>query len=277
MISDPYTHLEDRQLHDHATSAALSVPWLSKRSFRILTGSAGHWFREGYGLSSASDPVFYNLTKAVNGGDLRTTMAPQKSRPHSAGGPAAKLALALTSRSERGDSEQACDLLLSPGLMVRWGLEPGRVARFMEAAHHDQVVFGSPVQDIAETNELAAETVELGEVLLRLTQFQIRLLSRSPEVAYSVARGLHQRLPGASKSRVIFGLAIGGFEQAATQNSKYTPNATEQVGALNWLQDHGFRSFCLLGTVASSTSGNMRGLLRSLRADRCEDIWTSNE
>ena len=277
MITDPYTNLEDSQLHDHATSVALSVPWLSKRPFRILTGSAGQWLRGGYGLSSVTDPMLYRLTEAVEAANLRTIAATQNSRLQPAARPAVKLAHALTCRGTHSDVEQHCDLLLSPGLMVRWELEPGRSARFMEDAHQQQVVFGSPLLDIAETNESAAEMVELGEVLLRLTQFQIRLLSRSPEVAYTVARGLHQRLPGASKSRVIFGLAVGGFEQVAMQPSNYTPNATEQAGALNWLQDHGFRCFCLLGNIASSRPGNIRGLLRNLRADQCEDIWTCSE
>lgn len=271
MITDPYTHLQESQLHDRATSAVLSVPWLSKRPFRILIGSAGRWFRDGYGLSPTTDPMFYHLTEAVDAGD-RMVVAARNSRSQLA--PAAKLALALTCQSTHCDLEQRCDLLLSPGLMARWGLEPGRSAQFMEDTHQHQVVLGSPVLDIAETNESAAGMVELGEVLLRLTQLQIRLLSRSPELAYTVARGLHQRLPGASKSRLVFGLAIGGFEQATAQPSRYSPNATEQVGALNWLQDHGFRSFCLLGTAGSNASGNTRGLLRSLRADRCEDIWT---
>jgi hypothetical protein len=275
MITDPFTSLDENQLHDSASTFTLSVPWLTQRPFRILTGSSGRWGKDGFGLSPGAAPLFYKLAGMLDAGEPR--MATQNDHSRTSAESAAELARALTCPGERNDVEQRCDLLLSPETVGRWELESGRVARFMEDSHQHQVVFGSPTLDIATTSELAAEMVELGEVLLRLTHLQVRLLSRSPEVAYTVARGLHHRLPGASKSRVIFGLAVGGFEREAAPPARYSPNAIEQVGALNWLQDHGFRSFCVLGSVRSGRLGDMRGMLRSLRADRCEDVWTCSE
>jgi hypothetical protein len=273
MITDPYACLDNNRFQAGASAAGLLIPWLTGKSFRTLTGSPRSWFNDGYCLSPGADPLFHVLTTTAD------TDGAREGEPVQCGGtprpskPAARLAQALTRRAEPTDMEQRCELLLTPQSMEQWGLESGWSARYMGEQYQPQVVFGSPALDVAATPERAAETVELGEVLLRLTHFQIRLLSGSPEVAYNVARGLHHRLPGASKSRVIFGLAIGGFEGEASQSSKYSPNATEQIGALNWLQDHGFRTFCLLGEVKSNGASNVQNILRRIRAERCEDVW----
>jgi len=270
MITDPFTCLNDSQFQTGAFTAKLSVPWLARKPFRMLAGSVGHWHGEGYCLSPGADPLFDVLAAA---GEYTPPPAACSVAALQPAGAAAKLARALTRQAEHGDMEQRCELLLSPESMERWGLKSEHAARFVGEQYQSQVVFGSPVLDVAMTPERAAETVELGEVLLRLTHFQVRLLSCSPEVAYHVARGLHHRLPGASKSRVAYGLAVGGFAGGLPQSSRYSPNTTEQIGALTWLQDHGFRTFCLLEDIKS----NAAGTLRRIRVDRCEDVWTCGE
>ena len=127
----------------------------------------------------------------------------------------------------------------------------------------DDRPYMSPGLDVAETDELAARTVELCEVLLRLTRFQVRLLSRSPNLAHFVARGLHRRLPGAAKARVMFGLALGEFAAGLAPDP-----LAEQVKALTWLQDHAFRTFCLLGGGLGTAEGLEEDYL-----SQCESVW----
>jgi hypothetical protein len=273
MITDPFACLDNNRFQAGASAAGLSVPWLTRKSFRALTGAPRSWFKDGYCLSPGADPLFQVLAATADTDGARAVGAAQNGGPPPPSKPAARLAHALTRRTEQADVEQRCELLLTPQSMEQWALESGWSARFMDEKYQPQVVFGSPALDVAATPERAAETVELGEVLLRLTHFQIRLLSCSPEIAYNIARGLHHRLPGASKSRVSFGLAVGGFDGEAPQSSKYSPNATEQIGALNWLQDHGFRTFCLLGEVESNGASTVQSTLRRVRAERCEDVW----
>jgi len=273
MITDPFASLDNKGFQAGASAAGLSVPWLTGKSFRALTGSPRSWFKDGYCLSPGADPLFHVLPATADTDGTRAVGAVQNGGTPPPSMPAARLAHALIRQTGQTDMEQRCELLLTPQSMEQWGLKSDWSARFMGEEFQPQVVFGSPALDVAATPERAAETVELGEVLLRLTHFQIRLLSRSPEVAYNIARGLHHRLPGASKSRVIFGLAVGGFDGEAPQSTKYSPNATEQIGALNWLQDHGFRTFCLLGEFKSNGAGSVQGTLRRIRAERCEDVW----
>jgi len=272
MITDPFAGLDTNASRPDSPEAKLLVPWLTAKPFLPLTGSPGRWFKDGFGVSPGADPVF-SLTMA---GASSRNMQPRVSlgRGDLPLPPAAKLAYALTRRAGRSDSDHRCDLLLSPLSMERWRVDPGRAARFMGELYQQLVVFSSPSVDTAATSELAAETVELVEVLLRLSHFQVRLLSRSPELAYTVARGLHHRLPGASKARVSFGLAIGGFGSATPLASPCAPYVTESIGSLNWLQDHGFRSFCLLGDVKMGGTSNLRTTLGRIRADRCEEVWS---
>src|SRR5581483_9220845 len=66
-----------------------------------------------------------------------------------------------------------------------------------------RVIYASPLVDVAGNMELVRETVELCEVILKLTCWQIRLLSKS-NLLPKVAQGL-DHIPDA-KRRVIYGV-----------------------------------------------------------------------
>ena len=63
----------------------------------------------------------------------------------------------------------------------------------------------------APTRQLPFETVELCDLVLRRSDFQIRLLSKSPMLYKILARKLARGNPQA-KPRVIFGLSAGTFD-----------------------------------------------------------------
>lgn len=99
-----------------------------------------------------------------------------------------RLAKDVTRRANRGDETQGAAELLSRAQADRWGLRgnwslEGRCTKFLGSQSAGKVIFASPLVDIAASPELAAETVELCEMLLCLTSFDIRLLSKSPNLA----------------------------------------------------------------------------------------------
>ena len=70
-----------------------------------------------------------------------------------------------------------------------------------------KVIYGSPLVDVAATEELALETVEMCDMILRLTDLDIRLLSKSPRLATVVAQELAKRFPdtkNGAKNQVWF-------------------------------------------------------------------------
>ena len=131
-----------------------------------------------------------------------------------------------------------------------------------------RVIYASPLVDVAANMELVRETVEACKVILALTHWHIRLLSKSnllPKVA--------AELP---PDRIIYGVSAGTLDDGlAKAFERGTPLVSKRIESLHWLQDRGFRTF---GMVCPSLpqvdcaefSGTM---MRAIRADRCEHVW----
>lgn len=183
---------------------------------------------------------------------------------------ASMLAGELTSPGGDFDADKRCDLLLAPAVLERWRLTPDRTALFVDDVFKNSVVFGSLGGDVAESPIRATQTELLCEVLLRLTSFQIRLLSRSSLLANQVAKELHRRLPGAAKSRIMFGLVFGDFPAATDAKSQ-----EEVAQALGWLQDHGFRTFCVLGSAKGVGDSKTDVTPPKQYVERCEAVLIS--
>ena len=135
--------------------------------------------------------------------------------------PVRELALKITRRAgitaANGRHPSRCENLLGEAEAVRLGLGK-RVAIYKGKKFKAQVMFASAFVDVAATKELALETVEICEVLLRLTAFQIRLLSKSPLLYEIVALELAKRHPEA-RARMIFGLSAGTLDDAIARAS----------------------------------------------------------
>ena len=198
--------------------------------------------------------------------------------------PLRQLARQLTRRATSADQAIRCDRLLSAALVEQLGL-PGRAANYMGAEFNGKVIYGSPLADVAATKDLAAETVELCELMLRLTAFDIRLLSKSPLLASHVAQPLAERMPE-SKTRVIYGLSTGTVGDGTVAGNKYAdrvawaiepdaPSPTRRLQAMQWLQDHGFRVFGMLCPILPQADPveYARQVVQAIRADRCEHVW----
>jgi len=68
------------------------------------------------------------------------------------------------------------------------------------------VIYASPLVDVAANMDLARETVEICKVILELTNWEIRLLSKSnllPKIAESLT---------GYRSRMIYGVSTGNLD-----------------------------------------------------------------
>jgi len=144
------------------------------------------------------------------------------------------------------------------------------------------VIYSSPKVDVAGNMELVYETVEICKVILELTNWDIRLLSKSnllPKVATAI-RALDGQLSYWNGSRrIIFGVSTGTLgDKLAAAFEEGTALVGKRIESLHWLQNNGFRTF---GMICPSLpkSGPVEYLLdakamfEAIRADKCEHVW----
>ena len=134
-----------------------------------------------------------------------------------------------------------------------------------------RVIYASPLVDVAANVELADETAAMVKVILELTNWQVRLLSKSPLLLKIAAQ-----IPEASQDRVIYGLSTGTLDDGiARAVERSTPLVSKRIAALHELQDRGLRTFgmaCpILPQVNPQAYANQ--VVETLRTDRCEHVW----
>jgi len=132
------------------------------------------------------------------------------------------------------------------------------------------VIYGSPLVDIAATEELTKETVEIVQVLLQDTGWEVRLLSKSPLI-----RKIADSLSKDQKNRVIFGLSTGTIDdEIARAIEPACPAASKRCEALRWLQDNEFRTFAMLCPIMPQPMDQFIEKMKDLiRPERCEHVW----
>ena len=126
------------------------------------------------------------------------------------------LAEDLTQAKRGKDQLQSAKSLIPSVLAKKWGLKSkwlkDRVPTYKGTEWKGKVIYGSPLVDVAATKELALETVEMCDMILRLTDLDIRLLSKSPLLATIVVKELAERFPdnkNGAKARLILGFSTG--------------------------------------------------------------------
>jgi len=141
-----------------------------------------------------------------------------------------------------------------------------------------QVIYSSPLVDVAANMELVRETVEICKVILDLTNWEIRLLSKS-NLLPKVAQAFYEVSDAAgvvASQRIIYGVSTGTLDdKLAAAFEAGTPNVSKRIESLHWLQDNGFRTFGMI--CPSLPQENYRQFAREMaadiRADRCEHVW----
>lgn len=145
-----------------------------------------------------------------------------------------------------------------------------------------KVIYSSPKVDVAGNMDLVRETVEICKVILDLTNWDIRLLSKS-NLLPKVAQALEVQAPIGNWTdgqnwmhRVIYGVSTGTLDDnLAAAFESGTPKVSKRIESLHWLQDNGYRTF---GMICPSLPQDEYELFSvemalAIRADRCEHVW----
>lgn len=133
-----------------------------------------------------------------------------------------------------------------------------------------RVIYASPLVDVAGNMDLVRETIEVCQAILRLTNWQIRLLTKSnlmPKIA--------QALEG-HRARMIYGVSTGTLnDRLAHAFEEGTPLVSKRIQSLHWLQDNGFRTYGMICPSLPQTdyTAYAREMRDAIRADKCEHVW----
>lgn len=145
-----------------------------------------------------------------------------------------------------------------------------------------RVIYASPLVDVAANMELVRETVEACKVILELTNWQIRLLSKSnllPKVAEllqaeEITPALNQNTH--PRDRVIYGVSTGTLDDKLAHSIEAdTPLVSKRIASLHWLQDHGFRTFGMICPSLPQTDyvKFAEEMADAIRWHKCEHVW----
>src|SRR5436309_5014313 len=131
-----------------------------------------------------------------------------------------------------------------------------------------RVIYASPLVDIAANMDLVRETIEACKLILELTHWQIRLLSKS-NLLPIIAREL-------PRDRIIYGVSTGTLDdKLAVAFEQGTPLPSKRLQSLHWLQDNGYRTFGMICPSLPQTEYDAfaREMSDAIRAEKCEHIW----
>jgi DNA repair photolyase len=144
--------------------------------------------------------------------------------------------------------------------------------KFLDDPADRRVIYASPLVDVAANMELVRETVEACKLILDLTHWQIRLLSKSnllPRVAEALANH-----PG--RDRIIYGVSTGTLDNGIARAFEIgTPLVSKRLESLHALQDAGCRTFGMIcPSLPMEDYTHFAAEMRNaIRAERCEHVW----
>ncbi len=136
-----------------------------------------------------------------------------------------------------------------------------------------RVIYSSPLVDVAGNLDLVHETIEACKIILELTNWQIRLLSKSSFLP-RVADGI----PPNHAQRMIYGVSTGTLDDnLAKAFEAGTPRTSKRIASLHELQDRGLRTFGMLCPSLPLPDNSYVGMAAlmadAIRAHRCEHVW----
>lgn len=135
-----------------------------------------------------------------------------------------------------------------------------------------RVIYASPLVDVAANMELVHETIAACKIILELTPWNIRLLSKSSFLPM-IAKALEDH-----KDRMLFGFSTGEINDAVTEAYEQgTHPVSKRIRALHWLQDNGFRTYGMI--CPSLPRGGLdyeiwaKAIAREIQVDQCEEVF----
>ena len=141
------------------------------------------------------------------------------------------------------------------------------------------VIYSSPLVDCAANMELVRETVEACKIIVDMTNWDIRLLSKS-NLLPKVALGLAETDPGNMQtgypSRVIYGVSTGTLDdKLAAAFEVGCAKVSKRIESLHWLQDNGFRTYGMICPSLPQKDIHKWAweMAQAIRVDKCEHVW----
>lgn len=134
-----------------------------------------------------------------------------------------------------------------------------------------RVVYSSPLVDVAATMELVRETAAICKEILTLTNWQIRLLTKSNLLPQLVALIEEKYWP-----RLILGVSTGTLDDSLARVFEVgTALPSRRIASLHKLQSMGLRTY---GMVCPSLplddyDAFSREAMAAINADKCEHVW----
>lgn len=149
-------------------------------------------------------------------------------------------------------------------------------SRIYDDPNDNRVLYSSTLVDVAGNMELLRETAAACILIFENTEWQIRLLSKSPLLKLLVTKNL---IPEKYHQRLILGFSTGTLDDdLAAAIERGTGMVSKRIEALHELQDLGIRTFGMIcpslpyGTQEEYDEFS-RAMCDALRVDRCEHVW----
>lgn len=155
--------------------------------------------------------------------------------------------------------------------------EGARLPRF--AFEDTRTIYASPLVDVAATMEMAQETASICELILKLTSWRIRLLSKSSFLPIIAGRLEELAANFEPRKRVIYGVSTGTLDdELAKVFEQGTALVSKRLKSLHWLQDSGYRTFGMVcPSLPMQTTGEYeefsRAIMAAIRVEKCEHVW----
>jgi DNA repair photolyase len=149
-------------------------------------------------------------------------------------------------------------------------------SRIYDDPNDNRVLYSSTLVDVAGNMELLRETASGCILVFENTEWQIRLLSKSPLLALLITKKL---IPEKYHRRLILGFSTGTLDDdLAAAIEQGTGKVSKRIKALHKLQDRRIRTFGMIcpslpyGTQEEYDEFS-RAMCKALRIDRCEHVW----
>jgi len=114
-------------------------------------------------------------------------------------------------------------------------------------------------------------TVDICKAILELTNWQIRLLSKS-----SLIKQVAQQIPTKYKTRVIYGLSTGTLNSDLAKSfEKGTALVSKRLESLQWLQANGYRTFGMICPILPQKDYGVfaKQMAATIDVTKCEHVW----
>lgn len=139
-----------------------------------------------------------------------------------------------------------------------------------------RVLYMSPLVDVAANLVLCEETIEACRMILELTHWHIRVLSKSSFLP-RIAQALEDPPKLRARERMIYGVSTGTLDnELARSFEQGTALVSKRLESLHWLQDNGYRTYGMICPSLPQDSYHAFSLemAAAIRFDRCESVWS---